>query len=276
MSRAGIDTETYERLVVAFRDLGPKPYKAAERVGIDGRTATRAYHHGWPLAKPPRRPIRDIIAEEYVQARADAAKAAQDIATQNATASAVSSEVRELARQQATQAMAEEAELISRQRQDLMALQSSFGHLREGAGKIAKVYGDYLTLEAVKAQYWLEFEVGVMKGTKDPERDKPTFARPAMGASALNRLLEDLRRHYEGLGNAFHQCMVMERLHVGSPTEIHGFEGIETDSLTPEQALSKVSAALEAVQALQSRRQTIDVQPDGNLAPLIGQRLSDG
>jgi hypothetical protein len=65
-----IDRATWERLLAAFRANPGQAALVARDVGVDIRTATKAWHDGWDTAAFKVQPIATIVQEEQIKARA--------------------------------------------------------------------------------------------------------------------------------------------------------------------------------------------------------------
>ena len=88
--RGGISIEVAEKLLEAFRRAPGHARSAAKAAGCDPRTATKAWARGWAHVPHAARPMKDIIAEEQVLARA--MREEQEAETERVTTSMAASQ----------------------------------------------------------------------------------------------------------------------------------------------------------------------------------------
>jgi len=236
-------TETdYNRLIEAFRADAPhfRPFTASRLAACDPKTAKRGWDTGWPSRDWE--PIKAIFDREKLAARAlldkQNAKAQEqkDLATtrkkasaQGASTTAKEGKIVELARVGALQALAGGIRLLPQLRN----------------------LAEHITAE-------LEF---------DTQRDKkdPMHLSARQGISLAAQLVK-LQKDIIGLS---HEAMVMERLHLGKPTEITSTVG----ELTLEECEDRIVAANAEVQRAKELG-GLEVIDGGLKAPVIGKAVN--
>ncbi len=176
-----LQDEKFEALLQAFRDAPGNFAAVARAVGIDPRTARRA----WAPGSPGRRPIRDLVTEEQAQARVqlhrEASRVVHPEADERMTAAA-------RVRQDAADTAKREAGLARLQQQAALVLLAS----------LTPVARDF----AVRFGARMVSEVDTMS--------------QAEGARAL-RVLADVIREASAVGR---EAVETERLRLGDATQI--------------------------------------------------------
>lgn len=230
MAAPVIETKVWTRLLNAWREDQGNVSKAARAAGISRPTARRAINDGYPDADPPRRPIRDIVAEEMVAARA--AMAAEREVTARTTArdhelenAARRQREAEKARADAVEARRQEAQMVRSQRGNVLALIGINGQCLRGALQLSE-----------KIQKELA------------EGDMTT----AQKLTALTRLGLLTQR----ISSAASEVVRMERLLLGEPTEIVGSRDLSEIGF--EEALAELEKSAEFAKRIRERKKRLD------------------
>jgi hypothetical protein len=226
--RRAITPGFYEALVEAYRKIGRNYSAVAREVGCNPKTSQRAWERGWVDSVPPLPwaiPIRDVIAEDQIQARAKLARDNESKAGQVAKANEVAlqkkveSEVTD-AISDAAAAKAEEAQVVRSMRRHTMMGLGALAHIRKFA-----------------LPRLVQFLIDDIR------------QREASGVGMkTHEVLANLRRIEEvskALSEQAQRAIEMERKILGEPDTI---VGIQADFNSPDGA---VAAILEARNALE-------------------------
>jgi len=282
MAGKQVTDEQWELMRAAFQEYGDKPYKVATVTGVNPRTAIKAWSIGWP--DQHRLPICDVLKNEEIGARAKQLQALQSAERESAKAALITNEVRNEARAHATAIRQQEANIIQASRSRVAEALTRAENLSESALKYSEAVRSMFDLETQKARAWINYEVGVALGKIDPD-DKtllPKLKRPSLDPERGQRLLQQLNDQTASIVATFHEVMALERLYLGQPTDIIGVgvqHHLESTDIDLNQALARINAAQEAVQAviqLKSGGNIIDVDPDddSDSTELIGQPVA--
>ena len=209
MARRLITQQLYDALLAAYKIKPGNHTNAAKIADCDRRMAKRAWDKGWARA-PWAIPIRQVIHEETVEARA--------VRAEMRTKQYLEDEARQSqARQDATEARAQEGRMVSAARQSAMGLMAfSLKLLRSSTPlveELSKALGDAGVLQI------------------PPHR--------AM------QLVEKMSRLTSQSVNTCQEAMRLERLHMGQPEAILGItslEAVTSDDLYAE--LREIEAVL--------------------------------
>ncbi len=219
MGRKAVTPELYEALVAAFRDAeshkgeeGVNMAAAARLARCDQRTAKRGYERGW--SAKGMLPIRSLLIREHMEARARLQQEAR------AQAERAENE-RQAARAQAVQARVQEGQMVTVARATSLQALALANHLLTGGRALAAQVKDALEAEA----------------------KRPPGERMALGPALT--LLGRVAAAGESINRAAHQAMVMERLHLGRPTEVIAM--VDADDLSLDDARARLAAATAAI-----------------------------
>lgn len=213
MARRAITTDFYSRLLAAFRDTPGNATAAGRKAGCDQRTAKRAWEIGWPTHTWAR-PIREVLRDEQVAARAqrqDRQDAAADMAAQELAK----------AQQEAIAARSQIGDILAGARGTAIAVLAAAGHLVPGIQKLS----EHLLAALSKKDALAKLEPG-----------------DAMA------LLERYTRLVHKAAETSHLAMQMERLHLGLPTDILGL----TD-MTLEEAVREIESGYQQLETAKQR-----------------------
>lgn len=227
MATSGITVEQWDLLLESFREEPGGISKASRAAGVSRPTARKAWNEGLPYLK--REPIKSIVGEEQVAARAgvtDAVKAA----AQEQTAEQAERSYREAekARQDVIRARRQEGEMVRAQRGNLVALIGVTGTLLRGSIKQAR-----------------DLENALASG-KDPATGKKLTVREKVS------IMWQINRIVRQTAEASADVIKMERLLLGEPTEIVGT--MNMGDMTEEQAIADIREAYEAAMRVANRR----------------------
>lgn len=216
MARRSITVEFYERLVVAFRQEGHNYSAASRHADCMRATAEKAWEHGWP--KKGFKPIKQVMLDEQMAARSR-------VLADQAAKQAMKEKEAETARTQAVQARAQEGQMVQLARGASLQALSVSSSLLMGARQLA-------------AQVKIALE---------NEAKKPPTEQMSIGStlSMLSRVVSIS----SSINSAAHEAMVMERLHLGKPTDIIGVVDGDMDSITLEDASARIAAAQQALES---------------------------
>lgn len=209
MARRVITHEMYDAMLQAFREQPGNASYAARAASCERRMAARAWEKGWP-AQPWARPIRDVLTQERIQAKARQFKEQEQAAKRE-------QELREKAKQEAIDALAAEGQMLKLGRSSVTSALAAAGILWPAIRRVAE-----------------ELRVGIEAGTaKLTDSQKMAFIKSYtwvvnIGASAASTLIEAERRHQ------------------GEPTEVVQ----HTLSTEDPQSLKEAMEELERVQEI--------------------------
>lgn len=127
-----ITRERYDLLVAAYREQPGNASHAARTVKCDRRTATRAWHKGWPKIAWAR-PIRAVIYEESQEAR-------QAHAEQRLHEREVDQERRDKERAEAIEAKKQELAMLKLGRSNVINVGMSIAHLSTNIRGLAEAH----------------------------------------------------------------------------------------------------------------------------------------
>lgn len=229
MGSRRITPDLIERLVQAFRD-DMSFAKAAIHAGCDPATSARAFKVGWPRKGFP--PISQVLKDEQIAARAA-------LQRDHAAKIAAQEKERDEARKQAVQSRAQEGQMVTLARTASLQAITVSSQLLGGARKLAGVVAKQLEAESQKA--------------------------PAdqMSPHGIVGLLDRITTISEKINRAAHQAMVMERLHLGQPTDIIAHVDQSDDDMTLEAAELRIKAAQQALESAQRTTRHLTVIEGG-------------
>lgn len=199
--RRKITRDFYEKLLGAFREAPGNASHAADYAHCDRRTAKKAWETGFPSTGDWARPIHEVLKEEQIAARAKLAETAA--ATTN----------HEGARSDAIDARAEEAMLVRAARVSAGRYQESMQHMLMGVTELSK-------------RIRVEMEKLALPDGVDGNGD-PTY--PKVNLVSLTRLIQTVSSAIRQGNEAGLIAMRMERLHLGMPGEIIGYQDMGMD-----------------------------------------------
>lgn len=217
-----------ERLLEAFRTKPGVGAHAARHAGVTPQTARNAWQKGLRIGGHPeyRRPFKDILEEEQLEARARMASVEEEARTRAIEAEAQRRmEAQEKAITDATKTREEEAAMVRLARSASMVLLNNITGVAAGAAKLGRKVREALELQA-----------------QNP--DPLTLAEASRVTTILGRLTTALRQS----NDAAQRAIEMERLLLGEPTQILGVAHL--DALTVEQARQKLEAAQRALDTI--------------------------
>lgn len=232
-------------MLSAFREFPGRFSIVATKCHTDPRTAKKAWEEGWQQFEGGRS-MSKLIELERVEARAA-------IRREELQAAETAAKSRKEAREQALAAQKQEGLMVTLARgASSQALSATMEMLRSARdlGARAKAKLDLLLKE------------------DDLARVDPTSACPACGRGQqmpIDRVVEllgSMANVAAKVINLSHNAMVMERLHLGRPTDIIGVE-IEgkTEGVTVAEASGRLTAAARALESAARRGKLIDDAP---------------
>lgn len=235
--------ENFDALLEAYRRDPGNHVSAAAASLLDPRTARKAWEHG--LRKfLGGRPLRDLIAEEQEDARAQIIRA-ERTAREDAAAS------RRDARKHAARAFAQEGVIVEDAR-------SAVGDLLRSARAM------FETSQSLGAVVRLRLQEIISED--EEHRANPQNACPLCerlpGKIEVDRatnLLSQLTRHLSASVEIAHKVMVMERLHLGQPGAIVGLQG--STAITLQEGVQRAAAAVAALESAARRGVQVKTLP---------------
>lgn len=235
-----ITEDQWDRLLDAFRESAPPVRSAvgvaAKAASVSRKTALKAWESG--VRYLGKEPIREIILEEQMAARAGATDALKAAAQEQTSAQADRAYAEaEKARADVIRARRQEGEMVRAQRGNLVAMIGITGTVLRGAIKQAR-----------------ELEKALATGIDPATQKKLTIREKVTILWQVNRIVAQT-------ANASADVIKMERLLLGEPTEIVGH--MDLGDMTEEQALADIFEAYQAAQRVQARREGLTVIPGG-------------
>ena len=220
--RRAITRDLYEKLVEAFRASPGDHNGVARLVQVSFRTARKSWYTGWKSYEWAR-PIKDVIENDRVSARAELLEEAPDTAPAvvNEKLLVKATNLVKSAKHDATESRVEEAKLVRATRQVGMMALGAMGKLLPGIIKLSEATS--LQLEKLAKSDHLN------------ER------------AALN-LLNSFARSYNQITLSAKTAMEMERLYLGEPTSILGIQMDEVEDMTLEECLAESKAMERAIE----------------------------
>ncbi len=257
MSAHQIPKDVWRKVLESFRSQPGHFAAAARAAGITIPTAKKLWEVGYPndLDEEVRRPLKDVIADEQLEARARMAElealTAQQAAELEASRRAA---VAERARRDANASREEEARIIR-------VARGTVGDVLAGLVNSAKatlVVGRRMNALAEK---WLEQQEQTPTLAFSPSELREVVEAQAKLASSTKAIVE-----------AGHQAMQMERLLLGEPTAIIAHAHLQ--DITLEEAERRMAAAGRALE--RARRYgllpagvTVEAEPAKEIAPAV-------
>lgn len=249
MGRKAITPETYELLIKAFRDpaaqTGPHGVNmaaAARLAGVHVRTAERAYLEGWPRKGMPS--VQSVFVDEQLEARARLAREAQERVE-------AAAREREAARRHAVEARAAEGKMVELARTSASQALAVSNTLLAGARKLAVTLKGKLEAEAAAQE-------------------------PGMTSTQQLHLLSRVVTLADAVNRQARTAMLMERLHLGEPTEIVEHLDDRTD-LSAEEVQLRIEAAQQALASVRGGQARLQViEGGGGAAPLADSQVGLG
>lgn len=218
----GITRTQHDALLAAFRER-PGTYSfAADRAGVDEKTAKKAWLEGWPnVGNGWARPLRVVLAEEAQTARDEARIAAA----------------------RAANLAAVPQDEIERAKAKLAAVQ---WHVREGElahGAIVNAGGLLGIVNAL-----LQAAVPLAQQVKAAIEKEG----PALGARAGAQLLREIGNFTRDASAAAKEAVELERLHLGQPGQIVGVADA-TKPMTLEEAAQELADGARTLERAKRR-----------------------
>lgn len=227
MAITRISPEVYTLLLDAYRQEPAKHNRAAKIARTSHKMATRAWHMGWTDTHAWARPIREVLEEESIEARAamiqrehDERIAAQqqEIAARREAARKAEEE-RDAARRQAVEARTQEGQMVRLSRANTLGLLGSLAKLQPAVSHLAD-----------------QLRAAILSGQIDPLDAAPlmrTIATTVKDAVYASQIVVEL-----------------ERLHLGSPTAIIGVQTLEMTPAEAAREIEDAKAALDRARAM--------------------------
>lgn len=214
---------TYDKLIIAFRENWGNFSSAARAAGVARKTAKKAWISGWPDQRM--RPIRDLLEEERLAARAEIltetrAKLVGDQAVLQQEA-VEAEKARLLSHSQAVQTRAQEGEMVKLSRANTIVMMATANRHLRVANKLAK-----------------ELEEQVEKG--EVELTPQQVIKLAGSCAFLTKTAAEAARIN----------LEMERILLGEPTEIIG---IDVNNMSVEEAARRIEVANRALERARKR-----------------------
>jgi hypothetical protein len=220
VGRRAITRGTYDKLVIAFREVPDNRRRAARAADVHHSTATRAWLQGWPERGWPA--IKGLIAADQVSARAKLLaverKVEQEIAEDGA---------RERAR---LQALASEAIGIEYEKARLQAIET-----RKDEGQLAKLARLNALAALATSSRMLDGVQELAKNLREQLAGKKNIS-PTMAALLMQRAAAVAKTSAE----AAKMALQIERIYLGEPEMLIG---IVAPAITAEQAAAKIERA---------------------------------
>lgn len=237
MSARRITGEVWDALLAAFREVpggNQGAYAAAARAaGVDARTARRAWEQGlrgWP------RPIRELVAEEQAEARAEVARQQREEAS-------AAGKARQEARGQAVSARKQEGLMVSMSRNSAMRLVAATAEALQEVQLLAERARSKLS-ELLREDD---------EARADPSRVCRACGRPAtMHPGEATGLIAAMTAQAKRTVEVVEQVMKLERLHLGQPTEISELQ-VRGEGITLQDGIDRLSAATAALESAARR-----------------------
>lgn len=218
MANRQITHAIYNALVVAYREQ-PEGHKlAAERAGVNWRTARRGWERGWAPRLPWAPAIKDVVANEQKEARARLViKQAQQAQAEVQAAVTTPAAIQAKAREDALDSRVQEAKLVRASRENTLVLLGLTQPVLKGLRGVAARIEDLLA------------------------SSKPTSGQ---ALDIYDKLSSIMLRTNE----AAKLALQMERLLIGAPTEILGVAGVSDEDA--ERELKRTLALFEEARKL--------------------------
>jgi len=249
MPNVAMDTETYRKLVDAFRLHPGRWTKAAHLAGITDERAKNGWMRGWPHRGF--RPISEVIEAEFAAARSRLARVEQERADAEAGELARARVEAEEARDQAVESRKNEGVMVRGARGNVMRLMAASQHLLGGCQKLAERLRQELEL--------MSEPIGT------DSKGNPVY--PALDVSKTTRILGSVANTLRHGNEAALIAMRMERLHLGEPEQFIGLE-VTADSLREAQI------EIERARRAMARAKALGLIIDVEVAPELGAALS--
>jgi hypothetical protein len=208
MARRIIDKLLYDALLEAYRIKPANHSHAADYAGCDRRMAKRAYDKGWPK-HPWAVPVEQVLHDDNIRARAKR----QEMRTQDYLEA---EDKAEKAKQDATDARAQEGKMVVASRQSALGLIGFSMRLLQSGRPLVERLADVIT------------------NSPDEFSSKQQLS-----------LLKEISRFTSQSVAVCHEAMRLERLHMGEPEAIVGVTDLTkytTEDLVSE--LKDIEAAL--------------------------------
>lgn len=217
MARRPITQELVDGLVTGFRESPGNASHAARVAKCDPRTARKAWEVGWPNCVF----LSGKSIERLFQEEAQAARAL--LQREDEQKRAMAQKERDEARKQAIEARKQEGQIVTLARTSCLQALTVASQLNSGARLLAGF---------IK----LRLDAELAKKDNDPTKMQPEVVVQWLGkiSSITSNIIQTA-----------HQAMVMERLHLGEPTDIIGLQAIR-DDMAMEEAEARLLAAQQA------------------------------
>lgn len=190
------------------------------------------------------KPISELIREEQIDARADMLKS-------KSAERALVEEARRKAREHAVDAMKQEGLMVSVGRGLATQSIAAAAEMLRSAQKLGVRVREKLD------QMLIEDTAALT----NPALQCPHCKRPStMHIGSIVKLLDDMQRVTRNVVQNAHQVMVMERLHLGRPTEIIGVEDT-TAPATLGEAAQRTAAVARALESAARRGLLAEAAP---------------
>lgn len=219
-----ISRSMYDRMVKAASEYSSLS-EAAEACGVSRATMTKAMEIGWPDESPYFQPIKQVLAEDQSNARAQLVKLDEQAAQRRAE---IAQDNAEKAALDAARTRAEEGQAVRMIRGNALALIGTTTHLLKAALKKASQLTDTIDDELMSAN-----EIGkLMKTVSDVTRNAGEVAKLAIQ---------------------------LERTVLGEPTE---HIKVSVDNMTTDDAAEEIRRAQAALDRAVKLGIVIDVEPE--------------
>lgn len=206
-----MSSEQADKMVAAFRDIGPNMSKVSRACGLDRRTVAKAWKHG--VKAHGLAPIAAILETEQAAAREKVAQRWAAEATKDAKVAGMDiakhAKARENMADDAIRGRTEEANMVRLARGDATQCLAAVARLLPGLNKWAKFTAETLD-------------------TSNPKNLQDTV-----------KLMSDVSKVVERAANAANTIMAMERRLLGQPESI---VGVQMPDLSMEEALTHYNA----------------------------------
>jgi hypothetical protein len=227
MAITRISPEVYTLLLDAYRQEPARHNRAAKLANTSHKMATRAWNTGWTDTHAWARPIREVLEEESIEARAaliqrehDERIAAQqqEIAARREAARKAEEE-RDAARRQAVEARTQEGQMVRLSRANTLGLLGSLAKLQPAVSHLAD-----------------QLRAAILSGQIDPLDAAP--------------LMRQIASTVKDAVYASQIVVELERLHLGSPTAIIGVQTLEMTPAEAAREIEDAKAALDRARAM--------------------------
>jgi len=220
---------------------------AAKAAGVSPATAKKAWETGYPNDPEPRRPIKDLLAEEQEAARARMVDLERQTEALTAELEAKrQAEAKAKALEDANSSRVKEAQMVRGARAGAQALIATIGGVSGGVAQLAVKVGKALQ---------------TLAQSPDPLTMKDM--------TELTRVISTLASAMRQATDAAKSTMEMERLLLGEPTAIVGH--VHLTDVTLDEAEKRMGAAMKALE----RAKRMGVVVEGRVIGQLPSSTSD-